>query len=252
MRSALFKIIMAFSLLMPLSLSAMPLVDVELAAGGWLNSPDGYAGYKGENLDIEDGFGFDDETDLYGRLRVELPLVLPNITIMRTDLNYDGDNTLKSDFDFGGETFSKNQKFSSDLKLDHYDFAVSFGLPLVDLASLGKLQADFGVNLRIVDMESSVSQDGLKRSKDVMVPIPMAYAYLRIEPVEGIAFEAEARGICLGDNSVKSLIARARYNVLGPVFVAGGYRIETMDIDEEDVEVDADFKGPFFETGFKF
>jgi hypothetical protein len=34
--------------------------------------------------------------------------------------------------------------------------------------------------------------------------------------------------------------------------MAGGYRMEKFDIDEKDVKIDTEFKGPFFEGGFKF
>ena len=252
MKSGIFSVLLALFLILPGVTLSAPLVDVEIAVGGWLNSPDGSAGYKGDDLNFEDDLNYDAETDLTGRARLELPFFLPNLTLMTTNLTYEETGKTASSFEFGGESFKSGENFDSKFKMDHHDIAVSFSFPFINLASLGKLQADLGLNLRIMDIEATIKQGNLRESKDLNIPIPMCYAYLRLEPFEGIAFEAEGRGIAFGDNTMTSIIGRARYNVFGPLFIAGGYRIESVDIDEEDVKIDADFKGPFFETGFKF
>lgn len=254
MKARICTALLALFLFFPVTGFALPLIDAEIAVGGWMNSPEGDAGYRGDALSLEDDLGYDDETDLTGRIRLELPLLLPNVTFMTTNLSYDGTGNVDFDFDFGDTDFKAGAEFYSEIKLDHHDFAVSFSLPLLELASLGKLQADLGVNLRLLDLEARIEQDqnNLKESKDITLPIPMGYAYVRIEPLDGLAFEAEGRGLVLGDNSMTSVIGRARYNVFGPLFVAGGYRIEKIDIDEEGVKIDTEFKGPFFEAGFKF
>ncbi|MDY0133265.1 MAG: TIGR04219 family outer membrane beta-barrel protein [Desulforegulaceae bacterium] len=252
MKSKLAVLPLLFFLLVPFQGYCLPLIDAEIAVGGWLNSPKGFAGYKGDNLYLENDLGYDDETKLTARARIELPLILPNLTVMATNLNYEERSTMGRKFTFGGKNFEENKSFNSELKLDHYDFALSFSLPFLKLASLGTLQADLGVNLRLVDLDASITQGEIKESKSFTVPIPMGFAYLRLEPVSGIALEAEGRMISLGGNNVTSLIGRLRYNIFGPLFIAGGYRVEKFDIDEKDVRVDTKFKGPFFEGGFKF
>ncbi|MGE4519578.1 MAG: TIGR04219 family outer membrane beta-barrel protein [Desulfobacteraceae bacterium] len=252
MKSKMAVSALLFFLLIPFYGYCLPLIDAEIAVGGWLNSPDGFAGYKGDNLYLEDDLGYDDETELTGRIRLELPLLLPNVTFMTTGLSYDGDSKMGTGFEFGGTDFDADVEFSSELKLNHHDFAVSFSLPLLKLASLGKLQADLGVNLRLVDIEASITQENLRESKSLTVPIPMGFAYLRLEPISGIALEAEGRMLSVGGNSITSLIGRIRYNIFGPLFMAGGYRMEKFDIDEKDVKIDTEFKGPFIEGGFKF
>lgn len=254
LKSAVFALLFVFFI--PFNLNSLPLIDAEIAVGGWFKGPGGFAGYKGDDLYLENDLGYDDETELTGRIRIELPLLLPNITYMITNLSCDGDNTINKTFKFGSEQFDGSQKFYSELELNHHDFAVSFSLPLLELATIGKLQADLGVNLRLMDIEASMEQkiNGtlIRESKSLNVPIPMGYAYLRLEPVSGIALEAEGRMLSVGGNSITSLIGRIRYNIFGPLFVAGGYRVEKLDVDEEDIRIDTDFKGPFFEGGFKF
>ncbi|MDY0362149.1 MAG: TIGR04219 family outer membrane beta-barrel protein [Desulforegulaceae bacterium] len=249
--------VLFFFIFLSFNAYCLPLIDFEIAAGGWFKGPDGFAGYKGDDLYLENDLGYDDETELTGRIRLELPLLLPNITFMTTNLSCDGDHTTDKIFEFGNTQFDGTKKFYSELKLNHHDFAVSFSLPLLNLATLGKLQADLGINLRLLDIEASMEQflegtDLKRESKSVNVPIPMGFVYLRLEPISGIALEAEGRMLSIGGNSITSLIGRLRYHILGPVFVAGGYRIEKLDVDEEDVRIDTDFRGPFFEGGFKF
>jgi len=249
--------VLFFLFFIPFNTQSLPLIDAEIAVGGWFKGPVGFAGYKGDDLYLEKDLGYDNETELSGRIRLELPLFLPNITFMTTNLSCEGDHSTDRMFDFGDTQFDGNQKFYSELKLNHYDFAVSFSLPLIELATLGKFQADLGINLRLLDIEASMEQfveggELKKESKSLKVPVPMGFAYLRLEPISGIALEAEGRMLALGGNSITSLIGRIRYHILGPVFIAGGYRVEKFDIDEKEIRIDTDFKGPFFEGGFKF
>jgi hypothetical protein len=43
-----------------------------------------------------------------------------------------------------------------------------------------------------------------------------------------------------------------RYQFSGPVFAAGGYRYDKLEIDEDNVIVDAEFSGPLIEVGINF
>jgi hypothetical protein len=80
----------------------------------------------------------------------------------------------------------------------------------------------------------------------------MVYLALQIKPVDKLAIEAEVRAISYSGNKLYSLLGRVKYNIFGPVFATAGYRYDKLKIDEEDVEVDIDFSGPFIEVGFKF
>lgn len=82
--------------------------------------------------------------------------------------------------------------------------------------------------------------------------MPTLYLAAQFQPIERFALEVEGRGLALGDSKVYSLIGRVRVKVIGPTFVAGGYRYDAVDVDESDVRVDAQFQGPFFEAGVKF
>jgi outer membrane protein len=114
------------------------------------------------------------------------------------------------------------------------------------------LNVDLGVNARIFDVEAEVRQGPIEEKESATAVLPLAYVAVQLMPVERLAFEAEIRLMSISGNSIYSLTGRARLNFFGPVFAAGGYRYDNIDIDESDVLVDVDIQGPFAEIGLKF
>ena len=233
-------------------------VGLELAVGGWKQSPQGYLSYEAvtanDELDLERDANYDDETRFSGRLKIDMPLLIPNIYLMASPMEFDGTGSKTVPFKFGDDTFSANVPFYSKLTLDHYDIGFYYGIPAIETLSAETINIDVGINIRIYDFEAQIRQDttSLEESEDFTLPVPMVYLALQIKPVDILAIEAEARGISYSGNQLYSLIGRVKFNVFGPVFAAAGYRYDKFKIDEEDVEVDVDFSGPFIEAGFKF
>ena len=234
-------------------------LGLELAVGGWKQSPQGYIAYEpitdNDELDLERDCKYDDETRFTGRLKIDMPLFLPNIYLMATPMEFDGTGSKTIDFNFGDETFQADVPFYSKLTLEHYDIGLYYGIPFIETITAETVNIDVGLNVRIYDFEAEVRQDSptfLEESESFTLPVPMVYLATQIKPVEKLAIEAEARGISYSGNQLYSLIGRVKFNVFGPVFAAAGYRYDKLKIDEEDVEVDMDFGGPFIEAGFKF
>lgn len=233
-------------------------IGLEVAAGGWYQEPSGDLSYEAitinDVLDVEDDLNYDGETRLQGRAKIDMPLFLPNIYLVAAPTEFDGDGQKNVNFTFGGETFDGNIPFYSKLTFDQYDIALYYDVPFLRTATLNNLNIDIGINVRIVDLEAEVRQDatGLSEKESATVPIPMVYLGVQFTPLDWLAIEAEGRGIALSDNSVYSLIGRLRFDVFGPVFLAGGYRYDKVDVDEDDVEVDFTIQGPFAEVGFSF
>ncbi|MBT8358306.1 MAG: TIGR04219 family outer membrane beta-barrel protein, partial [Deltaproteobacteria bacterium] len=207
-----------------------------------------------DELDLERDAKYDDETRFSGRLKIDMPLLIPNIYLMASPMEFDGTGSKAVSFKFGDDTFSANVPFYSKLTLDHYDIGLYYGIPFIKTASAETVNFDVGLNVRIYDLELELRQDAtsLEESEDFTLPLPMLYLALQIEPVDFLAIEAEARGISISGNKLYSLIGRVKFNIFGPVFAAAGYRYDRLKIDEEDVEVDIDFSGPFIEAWFKF
>jgi outer membrane protein len=173
---------------------------------------------------------------------------------MATPLKWDETGSKDVNFKFGDETFTGNVPFDSELKMNHLDVGLFYGLPFIKDATAGAFNVDLGLNVRLMDFEASIKQPstGLKESESYFLPIPMAYAALQAKPIKYLSLELEGRGIGWSSNYYVSLIGRLKVRPYGPFFIAGGYRYDTVSIDYQDVEVDAIFQGPFLEAGFEF
>ncbi len=253
------KLLMIISLVFLLALvgpSATYAVGVEFAVGVWEQSPQGQLSFENDfdNLDLEDDLNYDDETRLFARLKIDMPSVIPNIYLMATPMEFEADSQLNRDVDFGGIVIPINVPFSSELTLDHFDVALYYGIPGLETATADLLNIEIGINIRVYDFEGKVDVPslGLTESEDFTAPVPMVYLGAQLRPLEKLAIEVEARGIVFGDDKGYSLIGRLKWKFLKPFFIAGGYRVDKIDVEEDDFTLDIDFSGLFAEAGVVF
>jgi outer membrane protein len=253
------KSVLLISLIFMLSIPTISYAfGIEIAGGAWYQSPQGNLSYdkisSDDNLDLEDDLNYDDKWQPLGRVKIDMPLLIPNIYLMYTPMKWDEKGQKDVNFNFGGETFNANVDFDSKLKMNHLDVALYYGIPLIETATLDILNIDLGLNARLFDFEAEIKQDAtdLKESESYLVPIPMLYAGMQIKPFDLIALEFEGRGIGYRSDYYYSLIGRFKMKPFGPVFAAAGYRFDKLDIDYQDVEVDGKFHGPFVEIGLEF
>ena len=246
--------------LLPGAASAM---GVELSVGGWNQNPSGDVSYKAtsgqDNLSIKDDLKYSDESKIFGRIKIEPPLLFPNIYLMATPMKFSETGSKNSSFRFGDVTYAANVPFTSELRLDHYDVGFYYGLPALKTVTAGILNVDLGIGARIFDFKTwvtgqdSVSGLTITDSQSLVTAMPMGYLGFQIKPVKWIAAEGEARGIIYdGDNHYYDLIGRVKLKPFGPLFAAVGYRYEKVKFDRYDVKADASFGGPFGEIGVEF
>jgi len=227
-------------------------IGLEAAVGGWQQDPSGDISYKGESLSVENELKYDSEPKVFGRVKIDMPLLIPNIYLMATPMEFEGTGSKNINFTFGDKTFNATAPFSSKMQLDHYDIAFYYGLPFVKTATLGKLNVDAGLNVRFIDMKAEVKQGAVQESKSLTIPLPMVYVGAQFKPIDKLSLEAELRGIALGSNHFYDLIGRVKYKVVSPVFISVGYRHEDIKIDKNDVKANLTFSGPFAEVGVEF
>ena len=199
-------------------------------------------------LDLAQDAGYVKENRPSGRAKLDLP-ILPNFYFMATPMEFEGVGN--KNFSFGGIPI--NGSFNSKMILDHYDMAMYFELPLLETASLNTLNLEFGVNVRMLNVDMMIQDTfGSLSELDETIYVPMVYLGFQLRPVEKLAFEAELRGGGYSGSSYYDLIGRVKYKFAGPAFLAGGYRYEKLEIDEEGIIADLEFSGPFAEFGFQF
>jgi outer membrane protein len=246
--------------LLMLAISNASAAGLEMALGGWSQSNGGTLSYSETNtpdvIDLDNDLDFDDENRLFGRVKIELPVFLPNIYLVAAPMEFEGTGTKSGTLNFGDFTFDFSLPLTTKITLNQYDAGFFFGLPFVNTATLGKLNVDVGLNIRIADLEASVTGTSggtvVTESESITLPIPMLYVGVQFMPVKALALEVEGRGITVGDNKLYSILGRVRYNLAGPVFLAGGYRFDKLEIDEDDLVAELEFQGPFIELGLKF
>ena len=231
-------------------------IGFEAAIGGWNQSPQGDLSYElvtgDDSIDLEKDLKYDDIFGITARLKVDMPLILPNVYIMSTPTKFDGKGSKSVDFNFGDVSFTQDVEFDSEVTLNNYDVALYYGIPFLKTASLGKVNVDVGINVRVYDFQAKISQGILEESESFTFPVPMVFLAAQLKPIDIFAVEAEVRGISYDENQVYSLIGRLKVKVFGPLFAAGGYRYDKIKFDTEDVEADITLSGPFIEAGFAF
>jgi outer membrane protein len=250
-------------LILALAPATASAIGIEAALGVWNQNPVGdisfKAGSANDNLNIKDNLRYSDETKITGRVKIEMPLFIPNVYLMATPTEFNGTgikNTTLPTFQFGNVAFDANVPFTSKLKLDHYDIGLFYGVPMLKTATAGVLNVEVGLNARIIDFKAEVTGTAngqtTTESKALTIPVPMLYAGVQVTPVKWFAAEGEIRGIAYGGNHYFDLIGRAKFKPYGPFFAAVGYRYDKVKIDVDDVKADATFSGPFGELGVEF
>jgi outer membrane protein len=237
--------------------SALAFFGADIGVGYWRQTPSGTLDYKPTsaitgNIDLKDDLNLDTQNKPFVRIKTELPLALPNIYLMATPMEFKGSGQLTREISFNGESFSAGANVDSKVKLDHYDLALFYPIPALKTATLGVLNVELGLNARKLDFEGTISSLNQTASKSLSVYVPMIYGGIQVKPVSALSIEAEIRGVAYSGNHYYDYIGRLRINPIPLVFVAGGYRAETVKIDQNDVKADIKFGGPFIEAGLSF
>lgn len=255
-----YKIICWLLIMFSIAIARVEAVGLEITVGGWQQSINGKVGYQPigdlDTIDLEEEMNFDDENRLFGRIKLELPIFFPNVYLVGAPAEFEGIGSKSIALNYGDVTFNADAQLRSKITVNQYDVGFYYGLPLVKTGSAGMLNVDIGLNLRILDMASSVTglsgASTMTERQSITLPVPMLYLGVQIMPTDNFTIEAEGRGISIGDDKMYSLLGRLRYQWAGPFFISCGYRYDKIDVDEDELVADVDFSGPFVEVGLSF
>lgn len=218
-----------------------------------------YAGAQGWNMQTEGGFSsdgsnadfkFDDKANANIYVAFEHPVpLLPNIKVQRTVMDTNGETTLKTQYDFGDQTYAENTDVLADVQLTTTDFIMYYELFDNDLISF-----DLGINVKHIDGELFVAEkDNESRSSREAFsgPVPMVYSRLAVGiPFSGFGAFVEGSMLSVDDHTLTDYQAALTYSLMEnlalDVTFQLGYRAVELELNDlDDIYSNLEFKGVY-------
>jgi outer membrane protein len=250
------------------SSKAGPLIDFEASIGAIQQKPRGYVSYKAgsdeDRIDVKDDAHLGDKTKPWVKLKLEHSIpVIPNIKLAYMPMKFDGSGNVARTIKWGDYNYDLSADFNLSVKLDRVDTTLYYNLPFVKTATAGKLDIEFGLNVRTIMFDGKLSGttvDGysVTESKSITLPIPMGHLAAEIRPINQVSLVGELNYIGYRKNTYYDYAVGLRLNSHGLVqttlkpFVEVGYRHEKLKLDEEGVKTDLKVKGLYALVGVRF
>jgi outer membrane protein len=141
---------------------AGPLIDFEISIGAIQQKPSGYVSYKAESdndrIDVKNDARFGDKTKPWAKLKLEHSIpVIPNIKLAYMPMRFDGGGNVARTVKWGDSTYDLNAGFNLSVKLDRVDTTLYYNFPFIKTATAGKLDVEFGLNVRTIMFDATLS-----------------------------------------------------------------------------------------------
>ncbi|MFZ8859714.1 MAG: TIGR04219 family outer membrane beta-barrel protein [Thermocrinis sp.] len=249
------------------SSKAGPLIDFEISIGAIQQKPSGYVSYKAvsdirDRIDLKNDARLEDKTQPWARLKFEHPIpIIPNIKLAYMPVKLEGSGTLRDIIKWGGYEFEANTDFNLSVKLDRVDTTLYYNFPFIKTATAGKLDVEFGLNVRTIMFGATLSgttvdNEIVSESASITLPVPMGHLAVEIRPINLVSLVGELNYIGYKNNAYYDYVAGLRLSppVRTPLkpFVEVGYRHEKLKIDERDVKTELNIKGLYGLVGVRF
>jgi hypothetical protein len=241
------------------SLLAAPALADELFSlkGGYLKlNPDGKfavsgGGVKGSNVDMDDDLGFDDSENFF----VEGAMKFGSFRIFAAymPIKFSGNGVLSQNIEFNGETFFAGSKVDSDVNVDLYQAGLAWYLINFDDLPV-RLQVGPELTAIYIDADLKMQEDafGLNESDSAGAPVATIGLRGRLALADYLGVGGRVGYLKFRDNSFWDADIQAEFSPIPFVGLFAGYRYLDIDVDENDVLIDATFEGPYAGAMFRF
>jgi len=200
-------------------------------------------GVGGTTVDIDEDLGVDTDENIFP---VELVLHLGDqfrIWFAYTTLSLDGSAIVNEDIVFAGETFNINAQIDSHVELLAVEAGIEYDLFSSEIFALGPCIGAiyFDGSAEIEDRISLISAEGT-----LSTVVPAIGAFARVSIIEE-KFEVGVRltGFVLDDDTFIDGVVEAKYNLLKNFGIVAGYHDRSVEVEEDDIFVDASLAGFF-------
>lgn len=230
-------------------LATADMLSITVGGGVWNETPEGGINniIDTTSVDVKNQLLWTDESQGYLFATLEHPIpILPNVRLMYTSLDQSGSGFPNPPFEFDGVSFSGN--ISNDFSIEETDLLFYYEV-LDNVVSL-----DLGLNVRLLDITYNIAdENGNNTSDSVSGAVPMIYGLVGGSPWPGVLLSAELNYIGYSGSTISDFIAKISYTTDFFVGFEGGYRAQTIELDDvDDTDANLDFKGPFIGAYVKF
>jgi len=211
------------------------------------------SGTTGTEVSFDGGLDFDDSRDYY----LEAALQLGSFRLFGAyqPVSFSGSGVLSENLSFNGETFVGGSHIDSDVDLDIYEAGVAWYLVNVDDAparlQLGPELAVKYVNAHI-EMAGTTADGFESETETVRAPVPTIGLRGRVALADFLDLVGRVGYAEYSSSSFLDVDAQVEFSPLPMVGVFAGYRYLDVDIDDDDVIIDASFDGPYVGALIRF
>ena len=201
-------------------------------------------GLTGTVLDVDDDLGIDDSEDIF----FEAALQLGSFRLFAAylPLSFSGDSVLTRDINFNGETFFQSSRVESEVDIDIYEAGLAWYMINIDDAPV---RFQFGPEIAVKYVDASVElRDNdyvLSETDSFGIPVPTLGARARVGLADYLGVVGRVGYAKYDGNSFLDFDGQVELSPIPLVGIFAGYRYLSIDVDDNDVIVDATFSGPY-------
>lgn len=201
-------------------------------------------GLTGTVLDVEDDLGIDDSEDLF----VEAALQLGSFRLFAAylPLSFSGNSVLTQDINFNGETFFQSSRVESEVDIDIYEAGLAWYMINIDDAPV-RIQFGPEIAVKYVDARVELRDNDyvLSEADSFGIPVPTLGARARVGVADYLGVIGRVGYTKYDGNSFLDFDGQVELSPIPLVGIFAGYRYLDIDVDDNDILIDATFSGPY-------
>ena len=215
-------------------LALSPSGDVAVSGGG----------LTGTVVDVEDDLAVEDSEDYFAEAALQLGAF--RLFAAYLPISFSGDNVLTQNVNFNGETFVQGSRVESDVNIDIYEAGLAWFLVNIDDLPV---RIQFGPEMAVkyidarVELQENLS--GMNESESVGVPVPTLGARARVSIADYLSVVGRVGYLKYSGSSFMDVDAQVELSPIPLVGLFAGYRYLDIDVDDNDVLINATFAGPY-------
>lgn len=225
-------------------------IGVRFGAYAWQPDYDGTVKSGGEQVDVNNDLGLDDDDASVFFIAIEHPVpLLPNVLIQRTQLDTKATQRLTRTFTFDDVTYTASDTVKTDLDLSHTD--ATFYYEILD----NWAELDIGLTVRAFDdgVKLTATNAAKTSSADIDAVLPMLYVAAKFNlPLTGVYVAVNGNGVGYSGDTLLDYRAALGYESTIGLGAEVGVRNFDLNYEDGDDEADVTVRGGYASVFYHF